>query len=187
MLTLCGPDPFDRLMMSFGPWGVPPNVMNCVEFGFDRWRGFGSVGGPFWPIAIHLPTRPYNFASTTVQQVIKKLTSLNLVLRTTKMTPVKPQISKFKAEKSCQVGFNVSRRLYSWAFVKRVKSFVHVNISFESNNLSVEIVQGLLGLNLKRGWSVLNVNNTVASNTNIYRDYTLTCTNDLTRLTNAHE
>jgi hypothetical protein len=26
---------------------------------------------------------------------------------------VKPQISKFKAEKSCQVGFNVLRRLYS--------------------------------------------------------------------------
>ena len=35
---------------------------------------------------------------------VQKLTSLNLVLRTTKMTPVKPQISKFKAEKSCQVG-----------------------------------------------------------------------------------
>ena len=32
------------------------------------------------------------------------------------MTPVKPQISTFKAEngeKSCQVGFNVSRRLYT--------------------------------------------------------------------------
>ena len=41
---------------------------------------------------------------------VQKLTSLNLVLRTTKMTPVKPQISKFKAELSCQVGFNVSRR-----------------------------------------------------------------------------
>ena len=36
---------------------------------------------------------------------VQKLTSLNLVLRTTIMTPVKPQISKFKAEKSCQVGF----------------------------------------------------------------------------------
>ena len=118
---------------------------------------------------------------------VQKLTSLNLVLRTTKLTHVKPQISKFKAEMSCQVGFNVSRRLYSWAFVKRVKSFVHVNISFESNNSTVEIVQGLLGLNVKRGWSVQNVNNTVASNTVIYRDYTITCTNDLTRLTNAHE
>jgi hypothetical protein len=29
------------------------------------------------------------------------------------MTPVIPQISKFKAEKSCQMGFNVLRRLYS--------------------------------------------------------------------------
>ena len=74
---------------------------------------------------------------------------------------------RVKAEMSCPVGFNVSRRLYSWAFVKRVKSFVHVNISFESNNSTVEIVQGLLRLNVKRGWSVLNVNNTVASNTSI--------------------
>ena len=64
MLTFRGPGPFDRLMMSFGPWRVPPNVMNCVEFGFDRWRVFGPVGGRFWPIAIHWPTRPYNFAST---------------------------------------------------------------------------------------------------------------------------
>ena len=43
----------------------------------------------------------------------KNLPVLNLVLRTTKMTPVKPQISKFKAEKSCQVGFHVLQRLYS--------------------------------------------------------------------------
>lgn len=45
--------------------------MNCVEFGFDRSRGFGSARGQFWPIAIDRPTRPYNIASTTVQQVIK--------------------------------------------------------------------------------------------------------------------
>jgi hypothetical protein len=44
--------------------------MNCVEFGFDRSRGFGSGRGQFWPIAIDRPTRPYNIASTTVQQVI---------------------------------------------------------------------------------------------------------------------
>jgi hypothetical protein len=44
--------------------------MNCVEFGFDRSRGFGSARGQFWPIAIDRPTRPYNIASTTVQQVI---------------------------------------------------------------------------------------------------------------------
>jgi hypothetical protein len=47
--------------------------MNCVEFGFDRSRGFGSARGQFWPIAIDRPTRPYNIASTTVQQVISKL------------------------------------------------------------------------------------------------------------------
>jgi hypothetical protein len=29
-----------------------PNIMNCVEFGFDRSRGFGSARGQFWPIAI---------------------------------------------------------------------------------------------------------------------------------------
>jgi hypothetical protein len=44
--------------------------MNCVEFGFDRSRGFGSGRGQFWLIAIDRPTRPYNIASTTVQQVI---------------------------------------------------------------------------------------------------------------------
>jgi hypothetical protein len=44
--------------------------MNCAEFGLDRSRGFGSARGKFWPIAIDRPTRPYNIASTTVQQVI---------------------------------------------------------------------------------------------------------------------
>jgi hypothetical protein len=44
--------------------------MNCVEFGFDRSRGFGSARGQVWPIAIDRPTRPYNIASTTVHQVI---------------------------------------------------------------------------------------------------------------------
>ena len=104
---------------------------------------------------------------------VQKLTSLNLVLRTTKMPPVKPQISKFKAEKSCQVGFNVLRRLYSWAFVKRLKSFVHVSISFVCNILSVEIAQGVFALNLKRGWYVLNVDNTVAIAIQIQTDNTL--------------
>jgi hypothetical protein len=46
--------------------------MNCVEFGFDRSRGFGSARGQFWPIAIDRPTSPYNIASTTLQQVIKR-------------------------------------------------------------------------------------------------------------------
>jgi hypothetical protein len=43
------------------------------------------------------------------------------------MKPVKLQILKFQAEKSCQVGFNVLQRLYLRAFVKRVKSFIHVS------------------------------------------------------------
>jgi hypothetical protein len=46
--------------------------MNCVEFGYDRSRGFGSGRGQFLPIAIDRPTRPYNIASTTVQQVMLK-------------------------------------------------------------------------------------------------------------------
>jgi hypothetical protein len=44
---------------------------------------------------------------------LQKLTSLNLLLSTTVMTPVKPQISAFKSDKSCQVGFNALQRLYS--------------------------------------------------------------------------
>ena len=53
--------------------------------------------------------------------VKKTLIRFNSVLRTTLMTPVKPQISKLNADKLCQVGFNVLRRLYSRAFVERVK------------------------------------------------------------------
>jgi hypothetical protein len=49
--------------------------MNLVEFDFDRSRGFGSGRGQFWPIAIDRTTRPYNIASTTVQQVILALTA----------------------------------------------------------------------------------------------------------------
>jgi hypothetical protein len=71
MLTFCGLGPFGLLMMSFGPSVASPNIMNFVEFGFIRSRGFGSVGDKCWPIAIHLPTRPHNIASTTVQQVIE--------------------------------------------------------------------------------------------------------------------
>jgi hypothetical protein len=70
MLTLCRRGPFDRLMMSFSLCGVASNIMNSVEFGFDRSGGFGFVRGQFWPIAVDRPTRPYNIASTTVQQVI---------------------------------------------------------------------------------------------------------------------
>jgi hypothetical protein len=44
--------------------------MSSIEFDFDRSRGFGCARGQFWPIAIDRPTRPYNIASTTVQQVI---------------------------------------------------------------------------------------------------------------------
>jgi hypothetical protein len=70
MLTLCGRSPFDRLVMNFGLWRILPNVINCVEFGFDRSRGFGSVRGQFWPTAIDRPTRPYKIASITVHQIV---------------------------------------------------------------------------------------------------------------------
>jgi hypothetical protein len=49
------------MMKNFGiemaPWKTG------VEFGLDRWRGFGYVEGPFWPIAIDWLIRPYNIAS----------------------------------------------------------------------------------------------------------------------------
>ena len=48
---------------------------------------------------------------------VHELTSLYSVLRTTIVTPVKPQISKFKAEKSYLEGFNMLRRFYSLVFV----------------------------------------------------------------------
>jgi hypothetical protein len=47
--------------------------MNCVEFGFDRSRGFGSARGQFWPIAVDRLTHPYNVASTTAQQMMISL------------------------------------------------------------------------------------------------------------------
>jgi hypothetical protein len=40
--------------------------MNCVEFGVDRSRGFGSVRGQYWPIAIDRPTCPNNVASVSM-------------------------------------------------------------------------------------------------------------------------
>jgi hypothetical protein len=49
--------------------------MTCVEYGFDQCRGFGSVRGQFWPIAIDRQTRRYNIASTTLQQVIRPSTT----------------------------------------------------------------------------------------------------------------
>jgi hypothetical protein len=71
--------------------------MNCGEFGFDWSRGFGSVWGQFWPIAIDRPTRPYNIASTTVQQV--KNTSLN------NWSPVQPIVtSNIEIDSTREVG-----------------------------------------------------------------------------------
>jgi hypothetical protein len=52
------------------------------------------------------------------------------MLRMTVKTPVKLQINKFQAKKACQVGFNLLQQLYSRAFVKRIRSFVHVNGSY---------------------------------------------------------
>jgi hypothetical protein len=54
--------------------------MNCVEFAFDRSRGFGSVKGQFWLIAIdcYNITSTYNIASTTVQHVMYRSSELIL-------------------------------------------------------------------------------------------------------------
>jgi hypothetical protein len=61
MLTLCGLNPLNRPMISFCHWEVSPNVMNCVEVGFDRCRRLGSVGVNFglllfnhWPVPTNL-------------------------------------------------------------------------------------------------------------------------------------
>jgi hypothetical protein len=51
------------------------------------------------------------------------------MLRTKIVTPIKPQISTFKADKSCQMGFNVYTGALLMSIVKRVKSFVHVSVS----------------------------------------------------------
>jgi hypothetical protein len=59
---------------------------------------------------------------------VQNLTSLNLELRTTIMTPVKLQIYKISGRETLPiVGYKVLQQLYaneSRAFVKRVKSFV---------------------------------------------------------------
>jgi hypothetical protein len=56
------------------------------------------------------------------------------------MTPVKPQVSKLMAEKSCQVGFNMLRRLYNHERLLSEASFSYV-LTFRmyviSNILSV--------------------------------------------------
>jgi hypothetical protein len=64
----------------------------------------------------------------------QKLTSLNSVLiKDDKFDTCKTANIEIQAEKSCQVGFNVLLRLYSRAFVKRVKLIVYVSISYGCN------------------------------------------------------
>ena len=68
------------------------------------------------------------------------------------MTHVKQQISKFKAEKSCQMalkchGGSTDERFLS----KSSRSYMFAFRLYDCNILLVEIAQGLFGLNLKRG------------------------------------
>jgi hypothetical protein len=85
---------------------------------------------------------------------VHELTSLNLVLRTTIMTPIKLQISKFQPEKSCHVGFIVLQRLYSRAFVTGVKSSVLDSVL--SVCICITTVQIFSSNVLKRKYSALN-------------------------------
>jgi hypothetical protein len=64
--------------------------------------------------------------STISDVIFKNLPGLGLglVLRTTIMTPVNRKYQNLRPTNSCQVLW----RLYSWAFVKRVKSSVHVSV-----------------------------------------------------------
>jgi hypothetical protein len=56
-----------------------------------------------------LEDKNLRFRGTVIPQTklymisVQKLTSVNSVLRTKNMTPLKPHKSKFQAEKSCQV------------------------------------------------------------------------------------
>ena len=149
-----------RLVTSDSP-EAPPSGQNYFRFILSM-----KVIVTYWTENVK-----YKCYAKTANINLQKLTSLNLLFSTTIMTPVKQKISQFKAEKSCQVGFNVLRRFYSWAFVKRVKSSVHVSISFvcRPNVLWGETAQGQFELNSKSGWSVLNVESTVATNTNTDR------------------
>jgi hypothetical protein len=79
------------------------------------------------------------------------------------MTPVKLQISKFKAERSYQEDFHVLQRFYSGAFVQQIKSFVHVSISCVCNIFPDDIARGLFELNLMYVSSVLNVDDTIVA------------------------
>jgi hypothetical protein len=76
--------------------------MNLVEFGFDRSRGFGSGRGQFWPIAIDRPTRPYNFASTTVQQVMMWMTMCIMMVMTMMMS--------FSIQNTALIPINLKKR-----------------------------------------------------------------------------
>ena len=60
----------------------------------------------------------------------------------------------------------------SAVFVKRVRSFVHVSISFVCNIFNLvgrNCPRTIFWTNVKYGSSVLNAYNTVASHTNTYR------------------
>jgi len=54
--------------MKFGILGQLTNVVTCVKFLVDRFRGYGVLTPPKLPFPIDLLRRPYNSIRTAVRQ-----------------------------------------------------------------------------------------------------------------------
>jgi hypothetical protein len=95
---------------------------------------------------------------------VQKLTSWNLInVKDDECDTCKTTIMKILAEKSCKMGCYLTlvlRRLYPWAFVKQVKTLVHVSVSYLCNPFAFEIPHRLFWLDKIYGLYFLTVGNT---------------------------
>ena len=57
--------------MKFGIWGQLTDVIMCVKFLVDRFRGYGVLIPPKLPFPIDLLRRPYNSVRTAVRHCDK--------------------------------------------------------------------------------------------------------------------
>ena len=64
--------------MKFGIRGQLTNVIRCVKFLFDRFRGYGVLTPPKLPFPIDLLRRPYNSVRTAVRHCETLYSSLGL-------------------------------------------------------------------------------------------------------------
>jgi hypothetical protein len=95
--------------------------MNCVEFGFDRSRSFGSARIHFWPIAIDRPTRIHNIASSTVQQVICLFTMHDAVARLVAVIDVHIKFAHLHVQTRQYLKTSKIKR-YRWHAIIRLKA-----------------------------------------------------------------